>query len=82
MKVDNYISEGLDAPPLRAEDQDGLPILDQPPRGREAEFTLIVGKEPGPLTLRRNPVRGRRPREESLDPGPFIANAQVEARGG
>jgi len=44
MEIDDYICEGLDAAPLRAEDEDGLPILDQPPGRREAELALIAGE--------------------------------------
>jgi hypothetical protein len=59
IKIDNYVRERLDASPLRAEDQDGLAILDQPPGRRQAEFALVAGEEAGSATLWRNPVRWR-----------------------
>ena len=57
-------------------------ILDKPPGRRQAELALIVGEEPGSTALWRNPVGWRRPREEPLDPGTFVADSQVQARRG
>ena len=82
MEIDDHVGERLDASPLRAKDQDGLPILDQPPGRRQAELALIVREEPGSTTLRRHPVRRRGAGEETLDPRPFVADAKVEPRGG
>ena len=44
MQIDDDVCERLDAPSLRAEDQDGLSIIDQPPGRRKAELALIIGK--------------------------------------
>ena len=82
MKIDDHVGERLDASPLRAEDQDGLPILDEPPRRREAEFALIVREEPRSTTLWRHPVRRRRSGEETLHPRALVADAKVQSRGG
>ncbi len=79
MKIDNHIGEGFDAAPLRAENEYGLAILDQPPRCRQAEFALIVGKEARATALRRYPVRRGLPCEEALYPGAFIADAEVQS---
>ena len=82
MQIDNDIGERLDAASLGAEDQDGLSIIDKPPSSREAEFALVVGKEAGAAALRRNPVGRRSAGEETLNPGPLVADPQVEPRGG
>jgi len=51
MKIDDHVGEGLNASPLRTEDQDCLPILNQPPRRRQAEFALIVREDARPAAL-------------------------------
>ena len=81
MQIDDNVGERLDAAPLGTEDEDGLAVVNQPPGGCKAEFALVVGKEPSAATLGRDPVGRGSADKESLDPGPLVADAQIEPRG-
>ena len=84
MQIDDDVGERLDATPFGAENENGLTVIDEPPGGREAEFTLVVGKKPGASTLRRNPGRRRGAPQETLDPRPLVADPEIKScvRGG
>jgi hypothetical protein len=81
MKVDDHVRERLNTPPLRAEDQDSLSIVGQPPGRREAELALIVRKELSSTTLWRHPPRWLGTSEKPRHPWALITDAQVQSRG-
>src|ERR1700692_3135524 len=68
MQLDDDVGKGLNASTFRAENENRLALVYEPPSGRQAEFTLVVWKEACPASLRRHEVRGRKPYQEPLNP--------------
>jgi hypothetical protein len=82
VEIDNYVCEWFIAAPLRAENQDGLPIFDKPPGRREAELALVIREEASPTALRMDKKWRRRSGQETLDPGTLVTDAEVQPRCG
>ncbi|MNG95862.1 hypothetical protein D3C79_549100 [compost metagenome] len=75
MEIDNYVCERFDTTSFWAEDEDGLPVVHQPPSCRKTEFPLILWKR-----LLSSSNWWHHSREKALHPWAFFADTQIQAR--